>query len=1012
MAGATFGILGPVRAHRADGREVALEGKQNAVLTVLLLNVNVPVSRERLIDALWETPPASAVANLQTHVARIRKTFTSDIRLFTKGPGYLLEAAPEEVDLLIFDRETRRARAEAKQGDLVAAVRRFERALELRRGRPAEGIQLYAWALARVAELEERLAETRLDRAEAMLGIGSYAEVIGDLRPFLTEQPLSERGWRLLMLAYARAGQRHRALEAYQQARARLVDELGIEPGEELRHLQAVILADALPAADAERRRTICQLPPDHADFVGRREELATVTRNLLSAHRHVPPTGAAVPISAVSGQGGVGKTTLAVHIAHRLRHEFPDGQLYIDLRGGEKHPLDATEALGRFLRALGLDSSAMPAELDQRVELYRERIADRRYLVVLDNAADEVRLRPLIPGTPGCAVLITSRHRLATLPATQRIDLDVLPVEDAVEMLGNIIGDDKTAEAPEDAHRLVQLCGRLPLAVRIAAAKLAARPHWSLGHLVSRLRDTRGRLGQLSHGSHEVRASIGIGYQGLAPLAQRMFCRLGLLEAPDFAAWVGAALLDTSEQVAEQLIEQLADVRLLEVAGHGPDGEVRFRFHDLTGAYARERAETEEEDGERAAALQRAFSGWLVMTQRAHAHLCGGDYRIISGNGIRWRPDARTAERVVRDPLAWIEAERAGIVAGVRQCASLRLDELCWDWAMSAMNLFETRSCHDEWRATHETALHSARMSGDIRGQAAMLNGLARLHFAQDDLTGCGRALEEALDLFDKAEDRHGHALALVNMAELHRLQGRNADALTCYEQAMDGLAQAGDRSTEITVMRGIGRIHFNQRRFELADTFIRRAIQLADDTGDVRSREFTRIVLGEIELARGDLAASEASLSRALEGLDALGFPSGIAYASLGLAEARLARHDLADAERLLQQALAVYRDTGDNVGQARVLFTRAELRRRQRRLDEAAAMLTEVVAICQAIPAPRRHGLALRALGDVRRDAGDLLAALAAWQRSLTILEATSSPEAIEVAALLELHRTEPH
>ncbi|MGI5159048.1 BTAD domain-containing putative transcriptional regulator [Microbispora sp. CA-102843] len=988
-----------------------LVGKQYAVLTALLLNVNVPVSRERLIDALWETPPASAVSNLQTHVARIRKTFSCDIRLLTKGPGYLLEATPEELDLLMFDQETRRARAEVKQGDLVAALRRFERALESWRGRPAEGIQLHNWALSRVAELEERLAETRLDRAEAMLGIGLYAEVIGDLRPFLAEQPLCERAWRLLMLAYARAGQRHRALDAYQQARTRLVDELGIEPGDELRQLQVVILADALPAVDTGRRKTICQLPPDHADFVGRREELVTVTRNLLSAHRHVSPAGTALPISAISGQGGVGKSTLAVHIAHQLRREFPDGQLYIDLRGSEERPLDAAEALGRFLRALGTDSATMPAELDQRVELYRERIADRRYLVVLDNAAEEAQVRPLIPGTQGCAALITSRHRLATLPATQRIDLDVLPVEDAVEMLGNIIGDDKTAEAPADARSLVELCGRLPLAVRIAGAKLAARPYWSLRHLVSRLSDTRDRLSQLSHGSHEVRASIGIGYHGLPSQTQRMFCRLGLLEAPDFAAWVGAALLETSEHVAEQLIEQLADVRLLEAVGHSPDGEARFRFHDLTREYARERAEADEEVGERTAALQRAFSGWLVMTQRAHSLLCGGDYRVIHGNGIRWRPDSQTAERVVHDPLAWIEAERAGIVAGVRQCAALGLDELCWDLAMSAVNLFETRSFHDEWRTTHETALHSAQMSGDIRGQAAMVGGLARLHFAQCNLATAKHALEEALHLFDKAKDRYGHALTLVNMAELDRIQGRNADALARYEQAADGLAQAGDRSTEITVMRGIGRIHLNRKQLELADRSIRRAIQLADDTGDVRSREFTRIVLGEIELARGDLTAAEGCFSQALEGLDALGFPHGVAYASLGLAEARLAQNDFADAERLLHRALAIYRETEDSVSEARVLFTTAELRRRQRRLDEAVATLTEVVAMCQAMPATRRHGLALRALGDVHRDAGDLPAALDAWQRSFAILDATSSPEADEVAALLRLHAIPP-
>ncbi|MEV4084541.1 BTAD domain-containing putative transcriptional regulator [Nonomuraea fuscirosea] len=1007
MAGATFGILGPVQVRAADGREIALKGKEAAVLTTLLLNVNTPVPRDRLIAALWAAAPPSAVSNLQTHVARIRKALGSDLRLSTRGSGYLLEADDEDVDLLVFDREVRRARADMRRGDLVAAVRGFQGALALSRGRPAEGVQVHDWMRERLAELAERLVEARLDGAEAKLGAGSPAEAIGDLRPLLAEQPLCERGWHLLMLAYVRTDQRHRALEAYQRARTHVVAELGVEPGLDLRRLHAVILADDLSAAERGPRATVCQLPPDHADFVGRRDEVAAVTGNLLSAHGHGAPAGTAVPVSAISGQGGAGKTTLAVHVAHRLRHEFPDGQLYIDLRGCERHPLDAAEALGRFLRALGLDASRLPADLDQRIELYRESLADRRYLMVLDNAADEAQVRPLIPGTRGCAVLITSRQRLAMLPATRRIDLDVLPVADAVELLGNIIGAEKVAEAPSDARTLVRLCGELPLAVRIAGAKLAARPHWDLGHLITRLSDTRGRLGQLSHGSREVRASIAIGYQGLPAQAQRMFRRLGLLEAPDFPVWAGAALLDTSEVEAEQLMEELADIRLLEVAGHGPGGQVRFRFHDLIREYARERAEADETDGARSAALERAFSGWLDLAQRAHQRLCGGDYRVVHGDGIVWRPDAKAAEHVVTDPMAWIEAEAAGVVAGVRQCAALGFDELCWDLATSTVDLLQTRNSYTAWRTTHETALRRARVSGDLRGQAAMLNGLARLCLALDDLDGCGLALEEALELFDKAGDRHGHALTLVYQAELHRLRGRDADALACYEQAGDALTRAGDRSTEITVMRGVGRIHFRTGRLELADTYIRRAVRTADEIGDVRSREFTRIVLGEIVLAQGDPAAAEGHFGQALGVLDALGFPSGVAYASLGLAEARLARHDLADAERLLEQALAIYRDIDDKIGQARVLFTRAQVWHRQRRLDAAAALLNEIVAMCAAIQAPSRQGMALRLLGDVHRDAGDLPAAVAAWRRALTFLRVTSPPEAGKVAALIERH-----
>ncbi|MBT2231530.1 BTAD domain-containing putative transcriptional regulator [Nonomuraea sp. NEAU-A123] len=1020
MAAVFFGILGPVCVRLGGQQSVELSGKQSVVLASLLLNVNATVSRDRLIAALWENAPHSAVSNLQTYVAQLRKVLPAGTRLLTKGSGYLLQASAEEVDLLIFDQEVRLARLAAERGEAGAAAERFERALALWRGQPAEGTPLGGDLLARVAEVEERRTETLLDYAEVKLVLGAHKGIIDDLRRLLAEQPLREKAWYLLMLAHARAGQRDKALDTYRRARDVLVEELGVEPSKDLQDLQSMILGGGLPPIAPEPRvRGICQLPPDIADFVGRQGELASAIEALGPARQRattpepagaeparIPPTQT-VPLCVISGQGGVGKTALAIHIAHHVRHDFPDGQLYMNLRGGENRPTDPEEALGRFLRALEVDSATVPSGLDQRAELYRAKLANGRYLVVLDDAADEGQLYPLLPGTPGCAVLITSRHRLTGLPAARMIDLPMMPSGEALELLRHLIGADRAAEASGDADTLVQLCGGLPLAVRIAGAKLAARPHWGLDQLVTRLSDTRNRLRQLSHGSQAVRASLAVGYQGLTSPARRLFRLLGLVEAQDFAAWSAAALLDMPYAEAEELIEQLVDVRLLDVAGHDPSGQARFRFHDLTRAYARECAETEESENERIAAIRRALSAWLALTRQAHARLCGGDYRLPYGRSPLWSPDPEIVERHVRDPLAWVEAERAGIVTAVSQSAALEADELCWELASSAMHLFETRSFYDEWRATHETALLCARSSGNVRGQATILNGLAGLFLARDDMPRSGEALEEALGLFEKAEDRHGHALVLVNLAELHRLQGRYAQALELYEQATEDVARVGDHGTEIAILRGIGHIHFNQGRHDLAGPYLRRAVRLADDIGDVRSRGFARIILGEIDLARGDSAAAEAGFSQAMAYFDTLGFPRGTAYATLGLASARLAQHDLADAERLLQRALAIYENVGESLGRARVLFAWAELRRLQGRFDEAVATLTDVIAICQAIPAPRRHGLALRALGDVHRDAGDRSAAMDAWRSSLAVLEATSSPEAKEVAALIKQH-----
>lgn len=1000
MTDVFFGILGPVCV-RVDGRVSVLNGKPGVVLAALLLNANTTVSKDRLVGALWEHPPSSAVSNLQTYVAGLRKVLPG-ARLLTKGTGYLLQAGAREVDHLTFTAETRAARLEIEAGRTDAALARFDQALALWRGPLAEGVLLRGDLLTHALDLESGRTQARLDRARAQLDLGSHQDAVDQLQRLVSEQPLLEQAWHLLMLAFARAGERNKALETYRRARDTLVAELGVEPGTDLRRLQATVLADSrLPSHDdGAGRAGVCLLPPDIADFVGRRAELSTTVETLRRGRGPTPP------ICAISGQGGVGKTTMAIHVAHRVRQYFPDGQLYITLHGGEKHPTDPNEALGRFLRALGVDSAAVPTGLDQRAEIYRDKLANRRYLVVLDDAADENQLHPLLPGTPGCAVLVTSRHRLTTLPGARLTDLPVLSSAEALDLIRHLIGPDRAGAAAGDVDQLVQLCGGLPLAVRIAGAKLAARPHWSPAQLVTRMSDTRRGLGQLSHGAQAVRASLAVSYHGLTDPARRLFRLLGMVAAPDFGAWAAAVLCDITLPDAEDLMDELVDVRLLDVASHDPSGQPRFHFHDLTRAYARERVEDEETEHERTAALLRFLSAWLTLTRDAHVRLCGGMYGLPRGRGPRTSFAPELTERhAPRDPLAWVETERAGIVAAVHQCAEPGADELCWELASAAMHLFETGSFHDEWRTTHETALRVARASGDVRGQATMLNGLARLHLAHDDLSGCDEVLAEALDLFDKADDPHGRALAQVNMAQLHRLRGGYAQALACYEQAADGLAQAEDRGTEITVLRGIGRIHFILGQLDLAGSFMTRAMRLADAIGDDRSREFTRVVLGEIELAQGDSAAAADCFVQARDRLEELGFRRGTAYALLGLASARVTQQDFPEAERLLHEALTIYQDVGENLGHARVLSVQAELQRQRRQFTAAVTTLTKAIEICQAIHMPRRHGLALIALGHVYRDLDDLPAALDAWQRSLTILRPTSAPEATQVATLIE-------
>jgi tetratricopeptide (TPR) repeat protein/transcriptional regulator with XRE-family HTH domain len=744
-------------------------------------------------------------------------------------------------------------------------------------------------------------------------------------------------------------------------------------------------------------------LPPSVTDFTGRDEEVAGVL-GLLAAD--VLEEAHAVVISAVAGKPGIGKTTLAIHVAHRLRRQFPDGQLYVNLQGAQAHPLEPGEVLARFLRVLGMDGSSIPDDVEERAERYRTLLADRRVLVVLDNAADEAQVRPLLPGSPTCGVLVTSRARLTGLEGSRLLDLGILPPQAAVELLARVGGPARVAAEPDAAAAIVGYCGHLPLAIRIAGARLAARPAWSLARLAARLADERRRLDELAAGDLEVRASIALSYRALPHQQQRAFRRLGLLDAPDFPAWVAAAVLDLHPGRGDDLVDGLVDAQLLEVAGEDAAGQLRYRFHDLLRAYARERAAAEDPSHDQDGALARAWGGWLALAEVADRRLPSPTVGVVHGAAPRWPSTARdgdggAAGPAPADPLAWFEAERVALVAAVAQAANRGMEEFAWDLAGLLLGFLSARNHLDDWRWTHEVALAAAEQVGNRRGQAYMLRGLGQFHIECDDLQAASTRLEQALALFDKLDDPYGWAHTLITRGYVDRLRGRPERALDCFQRALEALTTCGDRLGQAYARWNFGLTHREQGRLTDARVNLEQALHGFRAEGN---RHFEAWVLrsrGLLHQDEGQPEPARACFQEALRLLTSLGDRFGQALLLQGLGELA---PDRAQGRAFLDEALRLSRELGNQFAEARALWTLGGLHHADGRLQQSEQCLHEALRIWQELGMPLWQARTLDRLGVVQAASGQPEAAQAAWQQALVLFEQVGAPEAQVLAQRL--------
>ncbi|MDR6980775.1 DNA-binding SARP family transcriptional activator [Streptomyces sp. 3330] len=1032
-------LLGPVEVWEGSRRAPLGGVRPLAVLSALVVHLGQVLSTERLVDFVWdEQAPATAGALVATHVSAVRRALArvgGAEAIRTRPPGYLAELDPSQIDARRFEQLLAAGRAAAARRRPQDAADLLAEALGLWRGQ--EALEGLGQSFARIEAA--RLAELRLlaqeERFALDLALGRADRTIAPLLAHVAAHPLRERPRALLMTALFRTGRVSDALRTYQQGRTALRDELGIDAGPELRALHRAVLtgdtallgADpppvpphgdgtgagtgvgsgvvkgagaAAPTSGAGVRPgpAPSHVPPDIADFVGRTEQIGWATALLQGvgdAGRTAPPIG------VISGRSGTGKTALAVHVGHRTAGLFPDGRLFVDLRAADTAPLQPADALARLLRAMGADPETLPGSVEELTGLYRTHIGHRRVLLILDNAAGEAHVRPLLPPNPGSAVLVTSRRRLVALEGAAHLDLAVPGETEALELLRRVAGGDRTGAQPERSAEIVSLCGRLPLAVRIAGARLAARPHWAPGQLARRLRDERRRLNELRAGDLELRTSLELAYADLDPQERRALRRLALLDLPDFAGWIAAPLLDIDGEEAEEAVERLVDCHFVDVIGVDDTGRNRYRIHDLAREHARERCLSEESAEQREAAVLRLVACWLGLAKKAAARGPGGAARYFPEPAAVRPLGAAVEEVLLERPAAWFAAEQACVLAAVEYCADHGLERPARDLAGALMaSSAALYNQFDAWSRSHAAAMAAVRRGEDGEGEAWLLAGLGQLRYEQDEFEESYARFGEALRLFEeRGGPARGAATALAGMGTARREQARYTEALHLLDAALERFGPDGERGARARVLYGIGYVHREQGRGARARTALERALELYRAEGDRHGEALTLRSLALCHRAEGERAQAARLLHDALRIFTGLGDTFGVMYTEQSLAKVELREGRLEVAAGRLRRCLEVARERQDRFGEALVLRTLGEWHLAAGDPGAAREPLERALAGWEALRLPLWRARTVRDLAEVWAADGDTARARTARSEAAAVFAGLDCREAHE-------------
>ena len=975
-----FTILGPVEMW-VDGHPLpGLAPRHRAVLAYLLLHAGTVVGPERLIGALWgQEPPDTARAQVHAAVAAIRRVLRragAAGLLATRAGGYVMQPGAGQLDLEEFTGQVAAAQEQGRAGDRQAAVDQIRAALALWSGPPLADVNADY-----VADARARLQDRRLNAFERMadleLSLGRHEDLIGELAAEVSAYPLRERLAGQLMLALHRASRQADALAAARSFRVALVEQQGLDPSRGFASLEQAILRDdsslalrpgpaagpvggAAPGSASEVTprdavpngppRRMNFLPYDTPDFSGRVAELGQLIRWL--------SRNEVMTILEIDGMAGIGKTALAVHAAHRLAGQFPDGQLFVDLRAytPDRAPVGPGAALGILLRQLGLPGGRIPASVTDRAALWRAELSDRRVLVVLDNAVGSGQVLPLLPGASSSLMLITSRQRLTGLDGAHVLPMEVLPARDAVDLFRQIVGE-RADIAPTAVLDVLHLCGFLPLAIRIAAARLQHRPRWTVEYLASRMRDQRRRLTQLSTAERGVSAAFSMSYQQLDPGQQRMFRLLGLHPGCDLGPHAAAALAGISLDQAERLLEDLLDAHML--VQHDPG---RYTFHDLLREHARTVATREETQGGQHDALTRLFDHYLHTAAAAVDVLYPYSKHLRPHVSEPDPPVLRFSDAV--EATGWLDTERANLIAIATYTA-----DRGWPVHTTHLATILQRYLDDHGHYADSITVHSQALRASRRGGG-------------------------------KAAAAH----ALLNLGWNLWHEGQNGEALESYEHGLDLCRQAGDRLGEARAWLGLGNVCLQQRDYDQALGYFQRSLELCRQSRERLGEAGALGSLGLIHARQGRYQQAHSRLRQALKLCRQFGIRGGEAamLSNIGLVYAQQGHYDQARAHH--QQALDLFRERGDLRDQAEVLNGLADAARSMGDPVQAVNDHTAALTLAREVGNQPQQARAHHGLARAHRDLGHADRARDHARQALSLYTSLAVPEVSEVRSFL--------